>query len=112
MPDLEKFKWYLENVLKQSPEVWNRVIELMEASRLEIREVQKYDPVAATAAPIAVRSLILLGELSPAFIQDSVTLLRPCLTNSDVVVLPGQGHTAQANDPHLIADPLASFFGN
>lgn len=53
---------------------------------------------------------LLLGEKSPAFLADAVARFHRMVPQSDVVVLPGQGHVAMDMAPALFEHEVRSFF--
>lgn len=52
------------------------------------------------------RTLLVMGEVSPVFLRDTIAVLDATLRDARVLVLPGQGHTAN------IAVPVPNVGGN
>jgi pimeloyl-ACP methyl ester carboxylesterase len=57
----------------------------------------------------AVPTLLLYGEVSPAWVIDGVKTLAANLGSSSVVELPRQGHVAMFTSPQLLADEIRAF---
>lgn len=107
MPDTVKFRWYLENVLRPNQATWSRVIDLMKATELEARAVMAYD--FAREPLLADRVLLIIGGLSPKFIQDSCEKFLEVYPTTGVITLEGQGHTAHATAPELLAETIRNY---
>ena len=105
----DKFEWYLDNVIKTDPVAWGRLVQLMKATEKEAIAAANND-VRANPSPITAEALLLLGDQSPAFIQSSAKYLLEVFPNVKLAELKGQGHTAQATAPEMLATALASFF--
>jgi pimeloyl-ACP methyl ester carboxylesterase len=56
-----------------------------------------------------VPTLLLHGELSPAWVIDGVKALAANLGSSSLVVLPKQGHVAMFTAPELLAGEVKRF---
>jgi len=66
-----------------------------------------FDP--ARFHKLDVSTLLLLGEKSPPFLQKPTEKLAAALPNSQVVVLPGQGHAAMSTAPELFLNEIIQF---
>ena len=96
------------DALRKLPSWASRV----EAARTVPRELEldatlAFDP--AGYADLALPTLLLLGERSPAGQRSIVHAIREALADSRIVVLPGQGHMAQTTAPDLVATALIRF---
>ncbi len=56
-------------------------------------------------------TLLLLGEKSPPIIRRPTERLASVLSNSRVVVMPGQGHAAMSTAPELFLREVLTFLG-
>ncbi|GIK50961.1 MAG: putative hydrolase [Alphaproteobacteria bacterium] len=60
---------------------------------------------------VSMPTLLIEGELSaPHPLRDSMALLRETLPRNELITLAGQGHSATAAAPELVARTLADFF--
>lgn len=60
---------------------------------------------------LTMPTLLIEGELSaPHPLRDSMTLLRGVVPDNQFVTLAGQGHSATASAPDIVARELAAFF--
>jgi pimeloyl-ACP methyl ester carboxylesterase len=75
----------------------------------ELRESHRYAPDLAALAQIAVPTFFLLGEQSPAFFRQTTETLHEHLPDSQIVVLPGQQHSAMLTAPELFAGEVMRF---
>ena len=66
-----------------------------------------FDPAPYTTCTTPTR--LLLGEASPAGQRSVVRSIASALPDGRIVVLPGQGHMAQATAPELVANAVISF---
>jgi pimeloyl-ACP methyl ester carboxylesterase len=97
----------LENVLQPNPAAWSRVIDLMKATELEARVVMAYEFMSEPL--LTDRVLLILGEVSPKFIRDSWARFLEVYPKTSVTALEGQGHTAQATAPELLAQTIRNY---
>jgi pimeloyl-ACP methyl ester carboxylesterase len=104
----QQFEWYLENQLKPSAD-WPRVVQLMEATQKEALAASKFS-LGSWVFHGSSEVLLLTGDESPGFLHDSVDLLKDKLPGAKIVVLRGQGHTAQSEDPGQLVRILRNFF--
>jgi len=58
---------------------------------------------------LAVPTLLLVGEKSPLFLKKPTEKLAAALPNSQVGVLPGQGHAAMSTAPELFINEIIQF---
>jgi len=106
----EKLDWYLENVIMPDPVAWERLVQLIKATEKEAAVAGAYH-LPDDASSLATKMLLLVGDQTPAFIRRGADLVIKAFPGMEVVTLEGQGHTAQATAPDLLAGALASFFG-
>ncbi|MCV2490044.1 alpha/beta hydrolase [Geodermatophilus sp. YIM 151500] len=66
-----------------------------------------FDPAPYTTCTTPTR--LLLGEASPAGQRSVVRSIASALPGGRIVVLPGQGHMAQATAPELVANAVIPF---
>ena len=104
----QQFEWYLDNQLKPSSD-WPRIVQLMEATEKEAAEASKFS-MGSWELQETPEMLLLVGDESPKFIRDSADHLMERLPEVKMSVLRGQGHTAQAESPELLASVLKQFF--
>lgn len=62
-------------------------------------------------AELAVPTLILVGEESPAWRHEALTALDSALPRGELRILAGQGHLATHTAPDLLAGEIAGFLG-
>jgi pimeloyl-ACP methyl ester carboxylesterase len=60
-------------------------------------------------ATVRVPTLLLLGGRSPAYMQEATRAAAAALTNSEIAVLPGQGHAAMSTGPRIFLDKVIPF---
>jgi pimeloyl-ACP methyl ester carboxylesterase len=85
-------------------------IRIVSATMLrEGRALARHDR-SALAPAVHQPVLLLLGTNSPPWAGSITQALHRALSNSTVVLLPGQGHEAIDSAPALVADALQSFF--
>jgi pimeloyl-ACP methyl ester carboxylesterase len=75
----------------------------------ELRQSHLYAPDLAAMEQITVPIMFLLGSDSPAFFRQTTETLRSHLPNSQIVVLPGQQHSAMLTAPELFANEIINF---
>ncbi len=96
------------DALRQLPSWASRVEAAPTVPReLELDATLAFDP--APYGDLTVPTLLLVGERSPAGQQAVVRAVDEALPDSRIVVLPGQGHMAQATAPELVARALIRF---
>lgn len=64
---------------------------------------------AARFSGMKVPTLLLLGEISPAFLRGATHVLDAALPNSRIVEMPGQGHVAMTTAPDLFVREVLTF---
>jgi len=75
----------------------------------ELRQSHRYASDLAALEGITVPTLFLLGEHSTAFFRQTTKTLREHLPDSQMVVLPGQQHSAMLTAPALFAAEVIRF---
>jgi pimeloyl-ACP methyl ester carboxylesterase len=61
------------------------------------------------AADMRTRTLMLMGSESPSWLRKGTEAIRAALPNAQLVVLPGEGHSAMISAPPLFAQALIEF---
>ena len=74
---------------------------------LTIDQTYRFDPVKY--ADLRVLTLLLLGGDSPSLFRQATGVVDSALSNSTVVVLPGQQHIAMDTDPDLFVSEVLRF---
>jgi pimeloyl-ACP methyl ester carboxylesterase len=96
------------DALRQLPSWASRVEAARTVPReLELDATQAFDP--APYGDLAIPTLLLLGERTPAGQRAIVHAIHDSLPGSRIVVLPGQEHMAQATAPDLVATAVIRF---
>lgn len=75
----------------------------------EIRAVEAYQFETVRFKQMNVPTLLLLGEDSPHFAKAAMEKWHAILSDSRIVVLPGQGHMAHYTAPDLFIREVAAF---
>jgi len=98
------------DVLKREP-AWQARLA---AAHTLVREMgdENYRFEPARFKDLAVPTLLLLGEKSPPFLKKPTEKLAAALPNSQVVVLPGQGHAAMSTAPELFINEIIQFISD
>ena len=78
-------------------------------SQARAEEACRFDP--ARLGALAIPTLLVLGDQSPAWASEGTVQIRAALPNARVAVLPGQAHMAHLTAPELLADEIARFLG-
>jgi pimeloyl-ACP methyl ester carboxylesterase len=74
---------------------------------LAIDRIYSFDP--HKFANLQTLTLLLLGGDSPPLFQQAIEMLHPVLSNSKVVLLPGQQHIAMDTNPELFVREVMRF---
>lgn len=75
----------------------------------EVMTAYGYAFHAEAFAEVRVPTLFLLGGRSPVYFQEATRMASAAIAGSQVVTLPGQGHTAMATAPDLFLDEILGF---
>ena len=70
---------------------------------------EQYRFDAERFASVRVKTRLLLGGDSPAFFKSSIDAVHAAVSTSDIVVMPGQQHTAMNTAPELFLHEVISF---
>lgn len=89
--------------------VWQKRIQLAHTIPREMTLDRTYRFDAAKFAGFQVPTLLLLGGDSPPVFQQATELVESVLTNSRVIVLPGQQHIAMDTNPELFVSEVIGF---
>ena len=95
------------SILQNEP-VWQARLA---AAHTLVREMadEDYQFDSARFHKLDVPTLLLVGEKSPPFLQKPTEKLAAALPNSQVVVLPGQGHAAMSTAPDMFVKEVVNF---
>jgi len=88
---------------------WASQVEAAHTIPRELRQSHCYAPDLAALEQIAVPILFLLGSDSPSFFRQTTEALNSRLPNGQIVVLPGQQHSAMLTAPELFANEIIRF---
>jgi pimeloyl-ACP methyl ester carboxylesterase len=75
----------------------------------EVSSAYSYQFRAQAFAAVRVPTVFLLGSRSPAFLQEATHMASAAVVASQVVPLPGQGHTAMSTAPKMFVDKVVGF---
>ncbi|MFI5433632.1 alpha/beta fold hydrolase [Rhodococcus baikonurensis] len=89
--------------------MWGEFLHLAPSWTRELAETDRSVTHLSEYGSLAVRSLLLVGEYSPAHLVGASAFLESKLPNATRQVLEGQGHSANVMTPSLIADAIHSF---
>lgn len=109
-----------EHFLRISPEeteglaaspLWAGMVELSPTWTRELSEIDLTAALIEQYLEIAVPTLLLVGEASPAHLVGASRHLGQKLPNVTENVFPGQNHFAHVMDPAGIAEAITAFLG-
>jgi pimeloyl-ACP methyl ester carboxylesterase len=89
--------------------VYSRRIELVPTIPRELTIHRSYSFEQAKFKNVDIPVLLLLGGDSPALFKDAIQKLDTALSNSRVVVLPGQQHIAMDTNTELFVEEVKKF---
>ncbi|WP_207841206.1 alpha/beta fold hydrolase [Williamsia soli] len=89
--------------------LWAGFLDLTPTWTRELAEIDATTSVLAEFAELPVRSLLLVGEVSPAHLIGASEYLKSTLPDVAEVVLPGQSHFAHVLDPTGVARSIREF---
>lgn len=75
----------------------------------EMREASSLSRDLAQFAAVTAPTLFMVGSLSPLHLQRSTRAIAAAMPHTSVVELPGQGHGALDQAPHLVAEAVSAF---
>jgi pimeloyl-ACP methyl ester carboxylesterase len=75
----------------------------------ELRCVDTHQPDFARIATLNAATLLLVGGDSPPFLVEPTHRLHACISNSRLVVMPGQQHVAMNSAPDLFLEHVLEF---
>jgi pimeloyl-ACP methyl ester carboxylesterase len=97
-------------ILQNEP-VWQARLN---AAHTLVREMAdedyRFDP--ARFHKLNVPTLLLVGEKSPPFLQKPTEILAAALPDSQVVIMPGQGHVAMSTAPEMFVSEVINFLSD
>jgi pimeloyl-ACP methyl ester carboxylesterase len=88
---------------------WASQVEAAHTIPRELRQSHCYAPDLEALEQVNAPTLFLLGEQSPAFFRQTTETLQAHIPNSQIVVLPGQQHSAMLTAPELFANEIIRF---
>jgi pimeloyl-ACP methyl ester carboxylesterase len=88
---------------------WASQVEAAHTIPRELRQSHCYAPDLTALEQIAAPTMFLLGSDSPSFFRQTTETLNAHLPNSQIVVLPGQQHSAMLTAPELFANEIIRF---
>jgi pimeloyl-ACP methyl ester carboxylesterase len=92
----------------QTPE-WSKLVPLTPTWTRELAAIDSFSIDVQQLSTIAAPTLMMAGELSPAWLVDVSRQVHESLPRSTFVTLHGQGHGANESAPGLVASELAGF---
>lgn len=95
--------------LKGSP-AWPERLATAHTLPREMRAEEQYRFNAQQFAGLATPTLLMVGELSSPFVQESSRMIARALPNSRIAVLPGQEHLAMYTAPELFVKEVINFY--
>lgn len=100
----------MEITVQRARRDWPSRLSTAHTLSRELRQVNRYtfDPVRF--ADSRVTCLLLLGSRSPDFFRHATEQIHKALPDSDLVLLPEQGHNAMDSAPALLSASVLSFF--
>jgi pimeloyl-ACP methyl ester carboxylesterase len=94
--------------VRQAPN-WPAQVAAAHTIPRELRQSHRYAPDLAALQTITVPTAFFLGSGSPAFFKQTTETLHSHLSNSQIVVLEGQQHSAMLTAPELFASEIIRF---
>jgi pimeloyl-ACP methyl ester carboxylesterase len=88
---------------------WESQVAAAHTIPRELRQSHLYAPDLKVLKQIIVPTMFLLGSDSPSFFKQTTETLHAHLPNSQIVVLPGQQHSAMLTAPKIFADEIINF---
>ena len=88
---------------------WASQAEAAHTIPRELRQSHCYAPDLSALKQVIVPTLFLLGSDSPSFFRQTTEALSAHLPNSQIVILPGQQHSAMLTAPELFANEIIRF---
>ncbi len=95
-------------MLRSAPS-WQARIAAAHTILREMRGSNEYVFEPANFNSLATPTLLLLGGDSPVFFKAGIEAVHAALPNSQVVVMPGQQHTAMNTAPELFTRAVFQF---
>ena len=93
----------------QSLPVWKARVAAAHTIPREMRADEQYKFVPERFRDLKVPTLLLLGGDSPPFFKKAIELVHHALSNSHIVVMPGQQHAAMNTAPQLFTTEVLKF---
>lgn len=96
----------------QSAPNWADQVAAAHTIPRELAESHRYAPNLAALEEITIPVMFVLGGSSPSFFKATTETLHAHLPMSQIVVLPGQQHSAMLTAPQLFASEIVKFLGS
>lgn len=91
---------------------WQTSVSTIHTLPREMIAVEEYQFDAARFKDFTIPTLLLLGGESPPFFAKVIEAVSTALSNSQVVVLPGQQHAAMDTAPQLFVNEVVRFLSS
>ena len=108
MQDIVHVPPYEMEILRSAPS-WRARIAAAHTILREMRGSNGYVFEPVRFSGLTTPTLLLLGDDSPAFFKAGIEAVHAALPNSQVVVMPGQQHTAMNTAPELFTREVLEF---
>ena len=95
-------------ILRSAPS-WPARVAAAHTILREMRESNEYAFEPARFSAVTIPTLLLLGGDSPTFLKAAIEEVHAALPDSQVVVMPGQQHTAMNTAPELFTREVLQF---
>jgi pimeloyl-ACP methyl ester carboxylesterase len=96
-------------LLQSAPE-WQIRVEAAHTILREVRALEQYQFDTERFTKLTIPTLLMVGEDSPLWAQQTTNIVDQTLPTSSVLVLPGQKHVAMVTAPDLFVKVLIEFF--
>jgi pimeloyl-ACP methyl ester carboxylesterase len=93
------------NLLRASP-VWPIILEIAPTLARESRAVNTWRPSTERLAEWNTPTTVLLGSTSTGILRDAAGFLHETIRGCRLVILEGQGHSAQLEAPDYFVDTV------
>jgi pimeloyl-ACP methyl ester carboxylesterase len=88
---------------------WQTCVATVHSLPREMVGVEEYKFDADRFRDFTTPTLLLLGEKSPPFFSKTIETIDAALSNSQIVVMPGQDHAAMDTAPELFVNEVVRF---
>jgi pimeloyl-ACP methyl ester carboxylesterase len=94
--------------MRQEP-VWPALASMAPSWPREIQAIDDFGDDLARFAAIDIPVLLIVGELSPAWLIENSHRLQQTMPNATIVEISGHAHVAHNTDPEAMADAILAF---